>query len=66
MSEGLLFQILYHLLSNGEATATELASKFEVSTRTIYRDIDKLSLAGIPVYATAGYRGGIHLTRILC
>lgn len=61
MSEGRLFQILYHLLSNGEATATELASKFEVSTRTIYRDIDKLSFAGIPVYTTAGYRGGIHL-----
>lgn len=61
MSEGRLFQILYHLLYKGEATASELASKFEVSTRTIYRDIDKLSGAGIPVYTAAGYRGGIHL-----
>lgn len=61
MSEGRLFQILYHLLYKGETTASELANKFEVSTRTIYRDIDKLSGAGIPVYTTTGYRGGIHL-----
>ena len=40
MSEGRLFQILYHLLYKGETTASELANKFEVSTRTIYRDID--------------------------
>lgn len=61
MSESRLFQIIYHLLNKGEATASELAEKFEVSTRTIYRDIDKLSSAGIPIYTTAGYRGGIHL-----
>lgn len=62
MSESRLFQIVYHLLIKGEATASELAEKFEVSTRTIYRDIDKLSGAGIPVYTAAGYKGGIRLT----
>ena len=61
MRESRLFQILYHLLNKGEATASELAEKFEVSIRTIYRDIDKLSGAGIPVYTTAGYKGGVHL-----
>ena len=43
------------------ATASELAEKFEVSVRTIYRDIDALSGAGIPIYAEAGRNGGIYL-----
>lgn len=61
MAESRLFQILYYLLDRREATASELAEKFEVSIRTIYRDIDKLSGAGIPVYTTTGYKGGVHL-----
>lgn len=61
MQESRLFKIVYHLLDKGQATAPELAEKFEVSVRTIYRDIDALSGAGIPVYAEAGRNGGIHL-----
>ena len=61
MSEGRLFKILYYLLDKGTVTAPELAKKFEVSVRTIYRDIDMLSGAGIPVYTTTGHGGGIHL-----
>lgn len=61
MSESRLFKILYYLLDKGTVTAPELAKKFEVSVRTIYRDIDMLSGAGIPVYTTAGHGGGIHL-----
>ncbi|MDE6434761.1 MAG: YafY family transcriptional regulator [Lachnospiraceae bacterium] len=61
MREGRLFQIIYHLLDKGYATAPELAEKLEVSVRTIYRDIDALSGAGIPVYAEAGRNGGIYL-----
>lgn len=61
MQESRLFKIVYHLLDKGQATAPELAEKFEVSVRTIYRDIDALSEAGIPVYAEAGRKGGIHL-----
>lgn len=61
MQEGRLFGIVYHLLDKGGATAPELADKFEVSTRTIYRDIDTLSAAGIPVYAEPGRSGGIRL-----
>ena len=61
MQESRLFKILYHLLDKGQATAPELAERFEVSVRTIYRDIDALSGAGIPVYTEAGRNGGIHL-----
>ncbi len=61
LREGRLFQIIYHLLDKGYATAPELAEKLEVSVRTIYRDIDALSGAGIPVYAEAGRNGGIYL-----
>ncbi len=61
MQESRLFKIVYHLLDKGQTTAPELAKKFEVSVRTIYRDIDALSGAGIPIYAEAGRNGGIHL-----
>ncbi len=61
MQESRLFKIVYHLLNKGQVTAPELAKKFEVSVRTIYRDIDALSGAGIPVYAETGRNGGIHL-----
>ena len=61
MQESRLFKIVYHLLDQGQATAPELAEKFEVSVRTIYRDVDALSQAGIPIYAEAGRNGGIHL-----
>ena len=42
-------------------TAKELAERFGVSTRTIYRDVDVLSLAGIPIYTEKGRHGGISL-----
>lgn len=61
MQESRLFKIVYHLLEKGQATAPELADKFEVSVRTIYRDIDALSGAGIPVYTEAGRNGGIRI-----
>lgn len=57
-----LLSIIYILMNKGTVTAAELADRFEVSTRTIYRDIDALSLAGIPVYTTKGRNGGISLT----
>ena len=60
MQESRLFKIVYYLLEKGQATAHELAEKFEVSVRTIYRDVDALSSAGIPVYVTTGRKGGIQ------
>ena len=61
MQESRLFKIVYYLLEKGQATAHELAEKFEVSDRTIYRDIDALSAAGIPVYTETGRTGGVRL-----
>lgn len=61
LSDNRLFQIIYYLLDHGQASAVELAERFEVSVRTIYRDIDRLSGAGIPIYAAAGRGGGIRL-----
>ena len=61
LQESRLFKIVYQLLEKGHVTAPELAKQFEVSVRTIYRDIDALSEAGIPVYAEAGRNGGISL-----
>lgn len=57
MQESRLFKIVYYLLDRGTATAPELAERFEVSVRTIYRDIDALSGAGIPIYAESGRPG---------
>jgi predicted DNA-binding transcriptional regulator YafY len=56
-----LFDIIYILLNKKTATAKELAGRFNVSTRTIYRDVDTLSLAGIPIYTEKGKGGGISL-----
>ena len=61
MSSGRLFEIVYLLLERRQMTAAELAGRFEVSVRTIYRDIDALSAAGVPVYTTQGKGGGVAL-----
>lgn len=61
MQENRLFKIVYYLLKHGKSTAPELSEKFEVSVRTIYRDIDALSSAGIPVYSVQGKGGGVSI-----
>lgn len=61
MLQSRLFKIVYYLLEKGKSTAPELAEKFEVSIRTIYRDLDVISSAGIPLYATQGKGGGIFI-----
>lgn len=61
MKNDRLFQLLYRLLETGGASAPELAAALEVSVRTIYRDVEALSAAGIPVYTSPGKGGGIAL-----
>lgn len=56
-----LFEIVYILLEKKNVTAKELAEHFEVSARTIYRDVETLAEAGIPIYANKGKGGGIRL-----
>jgi predicted DNA-binding transcriptional regulator YafY len=56
-----LLSILILLQMRGRLSAETLAQEFEVSVRTIYRDIDQLSAAGVPVYAERGRAGGFAL-----
>lgn len=56
-----VFEIVYILLNKKQVTAKELAERFEVSTRTIYRDIESLCEAGVPIYTNKGKGGGISL-----
>ena len=55
------FGILLLLSDGGMVTATALARRFEVSVRTIYRDVEMLSATGVPVYAERGAAGGYRL-----
>ncbi|WYA66208.1 YafY family transcriptional regulator [Fusobacterium nucleatum] len=63
MKDNRLFRILYYILEKGKVRANQLADRFEVSVRTIYRDIDSLSSAGIPIYTTQGKGGGIEIAK---
>ena len=56
-----LLEITLILLNKKSVTAGELAERFGVSTRTIYRDVDELSSAGVPVFTNKGSGGGISL-----
>ena len=56
-----LLSILLLLQTRGKMTAPDLAERLEVSVRSVYRDIEALSAAGVPVYAEQGRNGGITL-----
>ncbi len=61
MSADRLFQIVYLLLEQERMTADALAEVLGVSVRTVYRDVDTLSTAGVPVCTTQGKGGGVAL-----
>lgn len=57
-----LFEFVYILIDKKQSTAGEMAKRFGVSTRTIYRWIDALSVSGVPVYSLKGRGGGIAIS----
>ncbi|MCI2039603.1 MAG: YafY family transcriptional regulator [Clostridium luticellarii] len=56
-----LLAIVVMLLNRDKISAAELAEKFEVSVRTIYRDMDTINMSGIPIASSQGNNGGFHI-----
>ena len=56
-----LLSVLLLLQNRGRLTATDLAAELEVSVRTVYRDVEALQAAGVPLYGEAGHAGGYRL-----
>ncbi|MGW2373851.1 helix-turn-helix transcriptional regulator [Kitasatospora sp. NPDC001683] len=56
-----LVNLLLLLQNRGRMTAQQLAGELEVSVRTVYRDVEALAAAGIPLYGEAGHAGGYRL-----
>lgn len=57
-----LFEFVYILIDKKQVTAKEMAERFGVSTRTVYRWMEALSVSGIPVYSLKGRGGGIAIS----
>lgn len=62
MKSQIMLGILFTLMANRRATASELAAKFGCSRRSIYRYVDELTVSGIPIDLAQGPNGGIYIS----
>ena len=61
MKYEIILRILFELLSKKSVTAKYLSEKYNVSVRTIYRYIETIEMAGVPLYTTRGREGGFQI-----
>ena len=61
MANELMMEMLLYLLNNGKTNTKTLAHHFDVSTKTIYRYGQKLSIAGVPIFSSSGRDGGLEI-----
>lgn len=59
MQTDVIFGIMLSLLNKGTLSAKELAEKYDISTRTVYRYVNVLENSGVPIYSKSGKNGGI-------
>lgn len=61
MKYEMMLRILFYLLARGKTSAAKLASRFDISTRSVIRYVNEISLAGIPIIADNGRNGGYYI-----
>lgn len=62
MNNFVIFGIILTLVEKKKCTSVQLARKFEVSVKTIYRYVEQISAAGLPIFCTQGKNGGIEIS----
>lgn len=63
MKQYLIFGIFLFIYKNKITTAKSISQQFEISTRTVYRYIEELCKAGVPIITKQGYNGGISIDK---
>ena len=61
MRQFLILGIFIYIYRSGKTTTKEIAERFEVSPRTVYRYINSICEAGVPIITKAGYGGGVYI-----
>ena len=62
MKYEIMIKMFFCLLAKRKMSAGELAARFEISTRSVYRYIDEMTVAGIPIDVARGANGGIYIS----
>lgn len=66
MKAYLIFGIFWYVYQRKMVSTKELAEHFEISTRTVYRYIEAISYAGIPIFSKKGSCGGVYIDKSFC